>query len=59
MKLSLRMASSIRIYIFYGNRGMPLSFKDVTVRLAKEESLLWSLAGAKGLSFLQAQIPTV
>nr|ACG40372.1 hypothetical protein [Zea mays] len=27
----------------------------VAVRLAREEALLWSLAGAKGVSFLQAQ----
>jgi hypothetical protein len=27
----------------------------VSVWLAREEALLWSLAGAKGVSFLQAQ----
>lgn len=31
----------------------------VAVQLAREEVLLWSLAGAKGISFLQARGPVV
>jgi hypothetical protein len=38
-------------------QGSPLNMV-VAVRLAKEEAFLWLLAGAKGISFLQAQSPT-
>jgi hypothetical protein len=49
---------------FYENKGMTVfqgspPHLAVAVRLAKEEALLWPMAGAKGLSFLHAQIPTV